>query len=258
VAVNDHGVTYCQKGELDRGIVYFSHAIELKPDYMEALNNRGYAYNLKREYTLALNDLDCACELLPRNATVFHNRAEVYFIQGKYPLAMRDLTQAIEINPNFADAFELRNHARRMMGVDIEGAVSDAASATRVGSRGHNAFLPGPYAIDFVPSLILSISAIFTNASTIQVNWTTSKSTIGFVVGASATQFGFGAWPMNSDIAGGYDTSHGTVLTVPSGMTPVNVSVVVKTIGGIFSHTKPFAVSATVPFPQSPRPNRSP
>jgi hypothetical protein len=102
--------------------------------------------------------------------------------------------------------------------------------------------------------IILTISAIFRNASTIQVDWTTDKFTIGFAVGASATQFGFGAWPMNSDIAGGYGTNHSTVLTVPSGMNPVYVSAVVKSIGGIFSHTTPFAVSATNPFPQSPRP----
>ena len=220
---------------------------------MEALNNRGYAYNLKREYTLAIDDLDRASELSPHHATVFYNRSEVYFIQGLYPLAVRDLNQAIKLNPNFADAFELRSHARRMAG-DIEGAVSDAASAERVGSRGHNAFLPGRDAIYNAPAIILTMSAIFTNASTIQVNWTTDKSTIGFVVGASTTQFGFGAWPMFTDIAGGYGTKHSTALTVPPGMTPVYVSVIAKAIGGFFSHTRPFAVSATIPVPQSPPP----
>jgi hypothetical protein len=139
-----------------------------------------------------------------------------------------------------------------MMRLDIEGAVPDAASANRVGSRGHNAFLPG--AIDNAPAIILTISAIFKDASTIQVDWTTDKLTIGFAVGASATQFGFGAWPMNSDIAGGYGTKHSTVLTVPSGMNPVYVSAAVKSIGGIFSHTTPLAVSATNPFPQSRQP----
>jgi hypothetical protein len=252
VVVNDRGVAYCQKGEFDRGIVYFSHAIQLRPGYLEALNNRGYAYNLKREYKLAVDDLDRASQLLPRNAIVFNNRAEVYLIQGKYPLAIRDLTQAIEINPNFGEAFELRAYARYVMGVDIEGAVSDAASVNRIGRRGHNPFLPGTDAAVFVPALILTISAIFTNSSTIQVNWTTDKSTIGFVASAPATQFEFGPWAM-SDIAGGYGTNHSTALTVPSGTNLVYVSAVVKSIDGIFCHTRPFPVDATNPFPQSPR-----
>lgn len=269
VAFNDRGVTYCEKGalieqtcaawktNLDRGIAYFNHAIELNPDYVQALNNRGYAYNLKREYTLAINDLDRAIELSPDNATVFYNRADVYFIQGLYPLCVRDLDQAIKLNPNFADAIDLRCHARGMAG-DIIGAMSDAASAERAGARGHNAFLPGPDARVNRIAQGLTMSASFTDSSTIQVNWTTDIWTIGFVVGASATPFALNSFPMFSDVAGGYGTSHSTVLAVPSGVTPLYVSVIVKTIRGIFSHREPSAVSATIPVPQSPRPNRLP
>ena len=44
VSYNNRGISYKEKGELDRALKDFDKAIELNPDFAEAYNNRGNVY----------------------------------------------------------------------------------------------------------------------------------------------------------------------------------------------------------------------
>jgi len=48
------GLTYREKGMLDKAIKHFNKAIELKPEYAPAMNNLGTAYILKKDWDAAI------------------------------------------------------------------------------------------------------------------------------------------------------------------------------------------------------------
>jgi hypothetical protein len=85
--------------------------------------------------------------------------------------------------------------------------------------------------------MITSLSISRTSSTTINASWTTDKSTIGLVAGGSTTQAGLGSYPIFSALGSGFGTSHSATLTVPSTISPVHVTVVVKDVPGNFSHS---------------------
>ena len=54
----------------------FDRAIELDPNYPDALNNRGLAYTGKGQYDRAIQDFDRALRLDPKDADAIRYRAE--------------------------------------------------------------------------------------------------------------------------------------------------------------------------------------
>jgi tetratricopeptide (TPR) repeat protein len=54
IPFNNRGSAYYKKGQVDRAMQDFDRAIELDPDYPDALNNRGLAYTGKGQYDRAI------------------------------------------------------------------------------------------------------------------------------------------------------------------------------------------------------------
>ena len=82
------GIAYYKKGEYDRVIADYDHALALNPEYAYAYNNRGTAYYKKGEYDRAIADLERAIELDPNNPITYANRGRVYQDNGDYDRAL--------------------------------------------------------------------------------------------------------------------------------------------------------------------------
>lgn len=73
---------------------YFTRAIELRPDYREALRERGEAYLAMGQARPAIGDFDRVVKLDPKDATTFSNRAMAYLSLGQPEKARADLERA--------------------------------------------------------------------------------------------------------------------------------------------------------------------
>ena len=73
--------------------------------------NRGLLYDKRGEYDRALADFNHAIQIAssdPELAGYYFNRAVTYFNQENYERSVSDLTQAIKLKPDYAKAFFLR------------------------------------------------------------------------------------------------------------------------------------------------------
>lgn len=123
----DSALVRVQEKDLDGAIVALTRAIELNPNYVEALFIRGQCLFLKGDRDRALLDYDKVIELAPNTRgieRVYNNRSVIRISKGDTEGAVKDAEKALEVNPNFADSLSNRGLARFMRG-DSAGAASD-------------------------------------------------------------------------------------------------------------------------------------
>ncbi len=65
-------------GNCTQAIENYDTAINMDPNFAQALNNRGYTYMRLRDYNKALKDLDKAIELRPDYVQALMNRGDIY------------------------------------------------------------------------------------------------------------------------------------------------------------------------------------
>ncbi|HUQ95390.1 MAG TPA: tetratricopeptide repeat protein, partial [Bryobacteraceae bacterium] len=63
-----------QSGQYHDAVKKLDTAIDLKPKYAQAFNARGFAWLLLRQYERALGDFDRALQILPDYPNALHNR----------------------------------------------------------------------------------------------------------------------------------------------------------------------------------------
>lgn len=117
--------------DLDEQLRFYSEAIRLKPDYIEALNNRGIAHGDKGDFESAIKDFNEAIRLSPDDAVVFNNRGNTRGDMGDNEGALKDYAEAIRLRPNYASAFNHRGDTLRTTG-DIEAALKDCDEALKL------------------------------------------------------------------------------------------------------------------------------
>lgn len=104
------GVQYHNDGKYNMALEFYSKAIKLKPDYLEAYYGRGTIYALmsspvdeylgiKSKYDEALADFNKAIDLKIDYAEAYFNRAMVYRAKTQYPNAISDLVKTMELTP---------------------------------------------------------------------------------------------------------------------------------------------------------------
>ncbi len=119
--------TYNLQGEynLDKNLVKqavrdFNHALEINPDYVDALVNRGGANVLQNKYNDALKDLNHALDLEKKHAEIYNLRGEIYLLSKMFDQATKDFTAAIILNPMYSDAYLNRARAYAEKGMKEE------------------------------------------------------------------------------------------------------------------------------------------
>ena len=66
---SNRGAAYANKGQIDKAIVDYDKAIELKPKLTLAYDNRGLAFFQKGQYDRAIADYRKALEIDPSNSS---------------------------------------------------------------------------------------------------------------------------------------------------------------------------------------------
>ena len=97
-----------QDGSPQNGILAYSEAIRLKPNFAEAYTNRGGTKHALGRHEEALADYDEAILLNPELAEAFDNRGLVKFALGRHEEALADHDKAIHLKPDLAGAYNHR------------------------------------------------------------------------------------------------------------------------------------------------------
>jgi tetratricopeptide (TPR) repeat protein/predicted RNA-binding Zn-ribbon protein involved in translation (DUF1610 family) len=140
---NFQGEANLQKNLAKQAIRDFNNALEINPDYVDALVNRGSAYVLQSNYDAALKDFNHALALEKKQAEIYNLRGEIYLLNKMYDQAIKDFTAAIILNPMYSDAFLNRARAYSEKGMKEE-AESDYNHAIKADSDKFSNFIdPG-------------------------------------------------------------------------------------------------------------------
>ncbi len=108
IMYNKIGIAYHQLGELDRALEHYQKALQIDPNYAEAINNIGTVYYARKRYRQAIEYYQKALKLAPRSASIYSNLGTAYFARKKYKEAFEAYQKALEIDP---EVFERRSTA---------------------------------------------------------------------------------------------------------------------------------------------------
>lgn len=112
----------------NRKISYFTKAIELNSNLVEAYEKRSLLYYFQERYDKAIYDYSKVIELKPNDAVSYRMRGAAYLKKEELKPAIEDLTRAIELDPKMAQAYGDRAEAYRRAGMAAD-AVGDATKA---------------------------------------------------------------------------------------------------------------------------------
>ena len=134
-AFENRGIAYYNKGRFHRAIEDFSTVINLKPDDPFAYSGRGMAYRSLLVFDKAIQDFSVVIRLKPNEASdAYTQRGVTYHSNGDEDLAIDDYNTAIELDPEFAEAYTYRGEAYRDKG-EVDKAIADYNKAIELNPK---------------------------------------------------------------------------------------------------------------------------
>ncbi len=103
---------------LEEKLNLYTKALEIKPDFLDALINRGLVKNELQDYEGSIEDYNKAIELDSRCALAYNNRGYTKYKKQDYEGALKDYNKAILLNPNMKIAID--NKAKLLQEVCLE------------------------------------------------------------------------------------------------------------------------------------------
>ncbi|RLD51189.1 MAG: hypothetical protein DRI94_06690 [Bacteroidetes bacterium] len=94
---NQLGKEKIKSGNYDKALEYFSKAISVKNDYVNAYCNRGNCYSDLGEKEKAIKDYNKAIAINPDFVPAYYNRGTYYFNKGDADNAIKDFTKVINL-----------------------------------------------------------------------------------------------------------------------------------------------------------------
>jgi tetratricopeptide (TPR) repeat protein len=95
------GVNYYVRNISDKAIEAFKKALELDPDYGEAMNMIAYAYAGKEDYDKAIAYFEKYASAFPQEPNPLDSMAELYFLMGRLDDSIAKFKETLEIKPDF-------------------------------------------------------------------------------------------------------------------------------------------------------------
>ena len=118
-------------------VKYFSKALELDPNLVEAYEKRGMLYFFQGKFDNVIKDFQAYIRLAPPKAEAYRMLGMGYLKNGFFERAIDRFSRAIEINPNLASAYSNRAKAYCLIG-DYELTILDSAKAIELGGDPRN------------------------------------------------------------------------------------------------------------------------
>ena len=113
-------------------IKYFSKALELDPNLLEAYEKRGTLHFFQKNYDNVIKDFRAYNRLAPPKAEAYRMLGMGYLKSGDAQLAIYNFTRAMEIDSNLADTYSNRAEANYTLG-KYEKTLSDSTRAIELG-----------------------------------------------------------------------------------------------------------------------------
>jgi tetratricopeptide (TPR) repeat protein len=130
---NLQGESNIGKNLYNNAIKDFSRALDINPNYVDALINRGGAYAKLGRFNDALMDINQALKFEKKDSELYNKRGEVYMQNNMYDQSIMNFTAAIVLNPMFSDAYLNRGRAYSEKGMPDE-AMADFNHAIKADS----------------------------------------------------------------------------------------------------------------------------
>jgi serine/threonine-protein kinase len=181
------------KEAFPEAIAELSKAIDLKPDYPDALGDRGGAYFKLGWLEQAFADYSKRIKLDPNNPHRWFDRGHKYLNCQKYDEALRDFTRVIELQPKNSAAFNNRCCCYIRLG-QLDKALAECTRATEVDPLNANAFSNCAYIYERLQQLD---KAIWYHSKSIEVQpkWPNARSKLPeFYVGRANDYARKGEW----------------------------------------------------------------
>lgn len=93
-----------REGKLEEALQHYQTALQMQPDYANALTGMGNIYEKRGEYETALNCFDRALKAKPHEAEIVNGRSAVLARQGKFAEAEAGFLQALAMRPGYGEA----------------------------------------------------------------------------------------------------------------------------------------------------------
>lgn len=112
----ERGVKANSDGKLNVAIKYLKKAIEIYPDYEDALFKLGYVYEKQKEYNESLKYYEKVIKLNPGAWDAWYSIGIVYAKMEKYKKALPYMKKAYEMKPDNANVVDAYARLHRYLG----------------------------------------------------------------------------------------------------------------------------------------------
>jgi tetratricopeptide (TPR) repeat protein len=101
---NRQGIALAQGGRFPESETWFRQAVQLVPNYADALNNLANVLMFQDKFSEAIATYELAMRLLPDNPDLYNNLGHALMKQGKLEEAVSNCQQALRLRPDFPEA----------------------------------------------------------------------------------------------------------------------------------------------------------
>ncbi len=123
------------RDSLQKALLNYNRAIELKPNDVEYVVNRGATYAKLYNFNAALENLNQAELIDPTFANIYLNRSVIFSTRTEYDKALGDINKYLNLKPNYPDMWYEKCRLSNALGRGQEGlnAINKALSMKRTG-----------------------------------------------------------------------------------------------------------------------------
>lgn len=113
-----------KRQKMEQAFQHYSRALEIKPNYLDALNARGAVQSMMGRVDHALRDFSMVIKLRSDYFVAYFNRGGVHRTEGRYQQALNDFTKVIQLQPKLDTGYFQRGEVYRLK-VDFDRAIKD-------------------------------------------------------------------------------------------------------------------------------------
>ena len=106
IANNNLGGYLYKEGRIEEAMQHYQKALQIDPNYVEALNNLGIALAAEGRFDEAIENYHKALQINPDFPSTLNNLGIALAGRGQFDEAIENYRKAIQISPNYADALD--------------------------------------------------------------------------------------------------------------------------------------------------------